>query len=468
MKKYIYPLFAIFLLLGGASCSDFLDEKSRDKITAGDPIFQAKEYVTGTYGMFLDYAYAFSYLGITEIISDNADKGSTDTDEGGDKAALDLLTFTTSAGSFHEMWTHWYKSIGRATEAINFTQNANISDQNMKNRLIGEAKFLRALNYFFLVRGWGAVPIQEKNMVERAPVEDVYAYIEQDLTDAIAALPAKSQYSSDDLGRATKEAAQGLLSKVYLYQKKWQQAYDYANLVLNTPGYSLEPNYEMIWRVETENGRESLFEFQGRAETEFAIRQYSATQGPRGGSNSWGWGFNTPTDDLVKAFDAEGDQIRKDATIIFRGETMWDGNTFAGTENPMYNQKAYSSIKGDWSDKNIRYLRLGEIYLIKAEAANELGNTSEALSALNTIRARVKLANVTTTNKDDLRKAIWKERRLELAFEHDRWFDLVRTGQASSVMKAVGKPFKDNKHELFPITSNQLNYTPNMPQNPGW
>jgi hypothetical protein len=171
----------------------------------------------------------------------------------------------------------------------------------------------------------------------------------------------------------------------------------------------------------------------------------------------------------LDAFNAENDAIRRDATIIFRNETMYDGREIGNTENEMYNEKAYSSANGgaDDTDKNLRYLRLGEVYLIKAEAANELGNTAEALTALNAIRSRVKLPNSTATGQVAIRQAIWKERRLELAMEHDRWFDLVRTKQAEAAMKAAGKPFQA-KHYLFPIPDNQIIQTPDMIQNTGW
>lgn len=134
----------------------------------------------------------------------------------------------------------------------------------------------------------------------------------------------------------------------------------------------------------------------------------------------------------------------------------------------MYNEKAYSSASagsGD-GDKNIRVIRFSEILLIQAEAANEIGQ--DALSPLNRVRARVKLAPVTGLSKDQLRTKIWNERRLELAFEHDRWFDLVRTGQAKAMMAANGKTFVTGKHELFPIPNDQLIQTPSMTQNPGW
>ena len=464
-------LFAAGLLM--TSCAeDFLDVPSQEKVEAehSDENYHPEALVNGVYGMFTDWNYGFAFLGITEIISDNANKGSSPTDTGTDKDILDALTHTSTAASFSSMWEHWYKSIGRATEAITYAEGYEMSDESYRQRLIAEARFLRALNYFYLVRGWGDIPIQEVDLIQRAPVNEVYDYIEADLTFAIDHLPVKSAYAAKDLGRATKGAAQALLAKVFLYQKEWQQAYDLAQAVMTSGEYALEADYATLWRSSTENGSESIFEFQARGESiAHGVRQYSQTQGPRGGTAGIGWGFNVPSDNLLEAFEAENDEIRRDATIIFRGETLYDGREIFNTENPMYNEKAYSSANGgaDNTDKNIRYLRLGELYLIKAEAANELGNSSEALNALNAIRTRVELPEVTSSDQTALRAAIWKERRLELAFEHDRWFDLVRTKQAETAMPAAGKNFQQ-KHYLFPIPNNQLIQTPEMQQNPGW
>lgn len=472
MKKYFnitFILAGIFLL---SSCSDFLDVDSKEKIEAEDSEenYTPEQFVNGIYGMFTDWDYAFSFLAVTEIISDNADKGSSPSDSGADKNLFDELTFTSTAGSLSAMWSRWYKTIGRATQAIEYAESYGLTDEAYKNRLIGESKFLRAVCYFWLVRGWGDVTLQHIDNTNRASKEEVYAFIEQDLTEAMQVLPAS--YNSANLGRATKGAAHGLLSKVYLYQGKWQQAYDAATAVINSSeyNYSLLDDYSLIWRLEGENSSESLFEIQARGESiAHGVNQYSQTQGARG-TTGWGWGFNTPSENLLAAFNEEGDETRRDATIIFRNSTLYDGYVVGNTENPMYNYKAYSSAnKGaDDTDKNIRYLRLGEIYLIQAEAANELGRTSEALAALNTIRDRVDLPAVTTTDQAELRRAIWKERRLELAFEHDRWFDLVRTGQAQEAMAADNKTFVIGKHELFPIPNQQLIDTPEMTQNPNW
>ena len=464
--KNIQILFAIGLLFTTVSCSeDYLNVDSKDRLEQDDTeTVTPKEMVNGAYGMLTEWDYAFSYLGITEIISDNSDKGSSSTDTGGDKDVLDALTYTSSAGSILSMWQNWYKSINRATIAIDYTENYGLTDENLQNRLVGEAKFLRALNYFWLVRSFGAVPLQDVDLVERQPVADVYAYIEADLLDAIEKLPLKSKYASEDLGRATKGAAQALLSKVYLYEKEWQKAYDMAENVINSGEYGLHPNYEELWRASTENGIESIFEVQARGESiAHGVQQYSQTQGARG-ADGWGWGYNNPSETLVKAFEAEGDLIRMNASIIFEGETLWDGRKVFEVENPRYNEKAYStaSAGSDDGDKNIRILRYAEILLIKAEAATYIGQ--DAATPLNLVRSRVDLPSISNPTVAQ----IWKERHLELAMEHDRWFDIVRTGQAKEAMAADGKTFVVGKHELFPIPYNQLIQTPGMTQNPGW
>lgn len=469
IKNMMFALLAGFALV---SCDNFVEEvEVVDPVAEDSDDFEPVDFLTGVYGMHTDFSYAFSYLGMTEIISDNSDKGSSPTDSGGDKRELDNLNHTSSSISIPAMWTQWYKTIGRASQAIELTELYEGSSSAPKERIIAEAKFLRALNYFWLVRSFGDIPLQHVDLVERAPVSEVYAYIEQDLTEAIADLPLKNDYASGDIGRATKGSAQGLLAKVYLYQEKWQQAADMANTVITSNQYDLEPDYATIWRESTENGPESVFEIQARGEIpQHGVQQYSQTQGARGPSG-WGWGFNSPSQNLEDAFNAEGDVIRRDATIIFAGETLWDGRVVStSVENPRYSEKAYSSANAGQSDgdKNIRVLRFAEILLIRAEALNELGQSSAALAPLNRVRSRVELPNVTTTDQNQLRLAIWKERRLELAMEHDRWFDLVRTGQAEDAMAEDGKTFIVGKHELFPIPNRQLVQTPSMRQNPGW
>lgn len=469
MKKIILTASLVLAALCTQSCrNDFLDQKPTEAISTSDLSLLnndagAESFVTAIYSKFLNWNMdSFSWIGVTSIASDEADKGSSPGDSGGDKNLLDALNFNATSGSFQDVWNGNYQVINRANQALQYLPQLNNANANLRNRLAGEAKFLRAFSYFTLVRSFGGVPIvdhvptagndQDNTMLlTRKSKEDVYAFIVKDLTEAAAVLPQKSAYPAAEVGRASQGAAYALLAKVYLYQKQWQKVVDNCNLVT---GYSLTPNFADIYRTSGENNSESIFEIQGKGgASQPGIRQYSQIQGARG-AGGWGWGFATPTQGLVDAYNAEGDTERRNATIIFRNSTLYDGRVVPATvENPYYNYKAYSSnFSGDdYSDVNIRYLRYAEVLLMKAEALNELGQTSAAITLLNQVRTRAKIAATPAVSQADVRKAIWKERRLELAFEHDRWFDLVRTGEAAAAMAADGKTFKVGKNELFPI-----------------
>lgn len=494
-KLTTYACLGGFLLINGCS-KTFLDVPPQGQQTPTDFFSSnadaATSLVNAIYSKMLDWNFhSFSWNGVTSIISDDADKGSSPGDTGTDKDQLDNFTFTPSSLSFNEVWGGHYEAIARANQALDNLPTLSIND-TLKNRLIGEASFLRAYFYFNLVRSFGGVPLITKvadptNQTDiqngriRATSAQVYAQIEGDLTKAIASLPEKSQYGSADLGRATKGAAKALLAKVSMYEKKWNVVQQLTDEIIASGQYSLLPNYGELWRESSENGVESIFEIQGRGVTpNKGVQGYFESQGARG-DNGWGWGFNTPSEDLFKTYEA-GD-TRRDGTIIRRGTTLWDGRVVSpNAENPYYNLKAYVSFTKEtnngntWeTSKNLRMLRYGEVLLMNAEAANELGQSTKALTALNQVRARARggatgvLANVTTTVQPDLRQTIWRERRLEMAFEHDRYFDLVRQGRAATVFQALGKNFVAGKHELFPIPQPQIQLSGGqLAQNPNY
>jgi hypothetical protein len=200
------------------------------------------------------------------------------------------------------------------------------------------------------------------------------------------------------------------------------------------------------------------------------IQGYMVTQAVRG---QFGWGFNSPSESLENAYEA-GDP-RKDATIIFPGDTMWDGTVIIDNPpNPRYNEKAYVSrtqetFNGqDWeSNKNLRILRYAEILLLNAEAANELGDANKAKESLNMVRARVGMPDVTVSDQALLRTAIWHERRVELAMEHDRFFDVIRQGRGAELFGPLG--FTAGKNELFPVPQTQIDISGGtLSQNPGY
>lgn len=489
MKKNKIVLVSLMLLGLGTvnqSCSnDFIEVAPSESMTIGDlQKFNnndgATYFVNSIYAKFLDWNMStFAWIGVTSIVSDDADKGSSPGDSGSDKDILDALKFTATTPSFKELFASNYQGINRANQALQYIPMLTNADESLRKRLIGESKFLRAFMYFTLVKSFGGVPLidhvpapknedDKKMQLTRVSKEEIYAFIEKDLKDAIDALPPRSAYGGADIGRASVGAAHALLAKVYLYQKKWQLAVDEANLVT---GYSLTPSFIEIYKVTGENNAESIFEIQGSGSANGrAIQQYSQVQAPRG-SGGWGWGFATPTQGLYDAY-SDGDS-RRDATIIHREMTLYDDRFVPKTvENKFYNYKAYSSAYYDQAstDTNIRYLRYAEVLLIKAEALNELGQTSSAITLLNQVRNRANIGNTLATSQADVRTAIWNERRLELAFEHDRWFDLVRTGQAQAAMAADGgKVFQVGKHELFPLPQDFIMEAGGLSQqNPGY
>ncbi len=477
-------MFALSALFFTGCADDFLDVAPTQSIPTSDVELYntdsgAKTFVTSIYAKFLDWDMSsFGWIGLASITSDDADKGSSPGDTGTDKDVLDALTYNASNPSAESTFIAQYDGINRCNQALNMIPKLDKADPALRERLMGEAKFLRAFMYFTLVKCYGGVPIvdrlqsptseeDKKMLLTRKPVAEVYAFIEKDLQEAIAVLPNRSAYAADEKARASKGAAYALLAKVSLYQKKWQQVVDNCNQIT---GYALNPSYAKMFRLEGENDIESIFEINGNgAVPTKGIAGYSNTQGARG-AGGWGWGFNVPSQSLLNAYEP-GD-VRKDATIIFRNSTLYDGRVVPETvENPMYNFKAYSSAYTDaWeTDANIKYLRYGEVLLMKAEALNELGQTSEAIGLLNQIRHRAGLGDTPATSQTAVRSAIWKERRVELAFEFDRFFDLVRTGQAESAFAADGKVFTVGKNELFPIPASFILQADGLSaQNPGY
>lgn len=465
------------------SCEEDLIVEPNDKINEIDFLNDPKNavnLVNGVYNKQLAFEmYSFSWIGITSITSDDADKGSSISDTGADKGKLDNLTFDANDISFKEVWQGRYEAIGRANNALFYLEQLQIQEA-LKKRLIGETKFLRALFYFDLVRCFGGVPvvtskidINDSDLInqvvfKRKTKEETYAQIETDLLDAIANLPLKGQYGPSDIGRASQGAAQALLAKVYLYQNKMPQAFEMSGNVIGSGQYGLLQNYEDVWREVGENQMESIYEVQCAPGT--AIDKYSYVQAPRG-TPDLGWGFNTPSLSLTNAY--EPNDSRKAATILFSSNNLWDGFPASpGWSNPRYNYKSYHSAILETSNndrertgKNLRVLKYSDILLIRAEAALNMGNNTEALEKVNLLRVRAGLDELNSITMDQL----LKERRLEMAMEHDRWFDLIRTNKASSAMAANGKTFIIGTHELFPIPQTEIILSGGLlMQNPGY
>lgn len=470
--KTIAVVFLLILISSlFLSCGKkFLEEKPRtvslqDLMNSPDG---GLRMIAAIYNKLYDFGeYSFSWIGVSSITSDDADKGSLPGDTGTDKDQLDNWTFTPSSISFQELWLNNYEGIGRATYALKYLPDMKDPD---KDRYIGEAEMLRANFYWNLVRIFGGVPIIDHVLSSEAEIEsattratrqEVYDYMEKDLLDAVSKLPVSIPAAEN--GRVTKGAAEALLAKMYLYEKKWAESKAMCDAIIASNQYALDSDYAKIWREVGEFSKESIWEVNAiGTQPNLGIWEYFLVQAPRG-ANGLGWGFNTPSEDLVNAYEP-GD-VRKSATIMFAGETLWDGYQVSPlASNPRYNYKSYVSktketYDGDdvQTNKNLRLFRYGEILLIKAEAENELGNLDVSKDALNQVRRRAGLANTTADNIDDLRRAIYKERRVEMAFEHDRMFDLQRTGRAGTVLRALGKHYVDGVNDVFPIPQIEIN-----------
>ena len=498
MKKGSYKTLKISILAAFflVSCnSDFLDVKPQGKQTA-DNFFQTQEHAilatNAVYNVMRNWEVTvFAYIGCTDIISDDSDKGS----EPNDAAFIsEIDNFTFDAGNIapKTVWTGYYKAIFRANVAIERIPEVKM-DENLKKRLIAESKFLRAYFYFNLVRWFGDLPLVTKPLTQndfkqtRAKTADVYAQIIVDLKEAIDNLPEKSKYAADDLGRVTKGAARSMLAKAYLTLKDYPNAEKYALEVINSNEYSLLPDYGKIFTREGENASESVFEVQTTStDTRVTFSadydggsQYNEVQGVRGTPNL-GWGFNRPSDSFIAEFEA-GDP-RRDATILYEGEVLPDGSAIVEKNpklfNARYNQKAWIPAHTGFNYNgpgNIRILRYADVLLIAAEAMNENGKSAQALLQLNAVRKRARgkingiLPDVTEMAKDKLRELIWHERRVELGMEQHRWFELVRTGQAEAALKKHGKSFVKNKHELLPIPQTEIDLSSGtLTQNQGY
>jgi hypothetical protein len=470
MKKII---FSIFILSATVSCNDYLDipvegrTDASDFFKTEDDAIQATNAIYNFLRSWENSAFPYQYL--FGVPADDVLKGSNP----GDASfinAYDQFLYTASDDGVKGYWAGQWQAVARCNQVISKVPAIEMNTA-LKDRLIAEAKFLRAYFYFNLVRLYGGVPIfdglQENYNIPRNSVDEVYDFIISDLTAASAVLP--QTYGASDRGRATKGAALGILSKVYLYKKDWQKAYDTSNQVI-AMGYSLDTDFNHLFRVAGEFGPESVFEVDCACSGQYGGSQYAQVQGAK---DQFGWGFFTPSPALENAFEP-GD-IRKELTILRNGETTPEGDVINANPTSVntYSQKAYvpqsqqNTACDQGSVQNIRVLRFAEVLLINAEAANELGNTATAILNLNKVRLRAQLGGTTATTQAALRTAIWHERRVELAMEGDRFVDLVRTGQAATVLGPYG--FTPGKNELFPIPFVEINQSNGvLTQNPGY
>ncbi|CAM4260113.1 Starch-binding associating with outer membrane [Pedobacter westerhofensis] len=478
--KYIVLPLCILLITAEGCKKDFL-EQSPEATIVGQNFFKTetdiKQAVNGAYSS-LNGLGNTSYWLFGEMRSDNTSYQYNATDRGQEQREfVDEFLSSATAPPIQTYWSLTYTAISRCNDVLDHLDAITMT-ATAKAQYSGEAKFLRAWHYFNLVQQFGGVPLRitavqspsDSKSAGRAAVADVYTQIVADLTSASTSLPAS--YTGADLGRATKGAAFALLGKVYLTQKKFAEA---LTALRQVTGYSLLPSYASVFDPSNKNNAESVFEIQYLGtKPELAsnfLYQFapwtsgSAVTGDPGTNLGSGNGWNIPTQDMLNAYEA-GD-ARKDVSL---------GTGFIGSDGKFVNVPYVKKYNHGFVDRNrtnddFPILRYSDVLLMMAEALNEQGFTAggEAFTLLNRVRTRAALPDKSAGNANPLlavndqaafRAAVLQERRVELAFENQRWYDLVRSGTAVTVMTAHGQremqQFSNIPAGSYVVTANKL------------
>jgi starch-binding outer membrane protein, SusD/RagB family len=486
MKKLIFYISSMIIAWTFNSCSNFLDlEPISNNIavsnTSADSIVyktaeEAEAGIAGVYNDFRNEYFELDYYVNGDAQSDDAYAGA----DNPNNFQIDDYNIDALNANISRDWAYLYGTIGKANLVINNAMSCPDPTLTLerKNQMISEASFIRAFCYFQAVQLWGDVPLMltEVKTISaellpeiypllfppRVSMDTVYAQIIKDLEVALLYVKPSSQ----DKGYATTGAVNAMLAKVYatIQPHDYNKVAQYCDAVINGP-YSLLPEYEDLWNNSAENTAESIFEINYEGNSTNANWGASMFRG-----SDWKK-FNIPSNDLVKAFDDEGDEIRKNSSIAFLAAGFPD-NHWPQDNYPFLNKwRLFSSP----SPQNYIFLRLADIILLKAEALNELGDVTGAAELVNQIRGRVDLPNTTASNQADMRLAIEKERRLELAFEGHRWYDLKRNGRAIEVInnavdetgQKLGYNLTENRL-VWPVPQSELDLNTSLVQNPGY
>ena len=487
-------VFVVGLIL--TSCNDFLEldplaqenssnymnnEENAIKVINGIYDILSQTEGRGPDGIWMSHHYDFHFA---SIATDDAVKGSKLSDS---PELSDIESFNAKVGNSisDAFWIHGFWGVSRSNYAIKNLPEATINE-GLKSRLLGEAYFLRAYHYIYLLHHFGGVPLftaplnpSDFGNSPRASLHETFEFINTDLTKAIELLPEKSGYAPTDLGRATKGAAKAFLAKSLIYQigidsestHTWNEVYKLTSEIISSGEYSLVANYALLFEHENKNTSESIFEIQATEGTASdpptsVGNAYSLYQGNRVSNpdaNS-GWGFHNPTQNLVNAFDPTDPRLSCTVYGIgFNGQVLYGAEMkFDRAEqgSNYLNRKATLPSKPTLdkaADKNILVMRYADILLIHAEVSYYTGQESEARQYLNMVRERArnssyckgyvdgskdtyvmpsstpKVPNITSSG-ETLLDAIINERRLELAMESNRMWDLIRTGKLIDVI----------------------------------
>ncbi len=444
MKAFKYILAtALSVIL--TSCGNFLEVEPRASISDQQTIIDkasSENALRGAYDALRAY-YSVNFQSIGYLSGDNIQW------TGSQSQVQEFINHRVNAenSTIASVWSGIYTTINRINHVIDkvpAVKDPLLTDA-VRNQMVGEAYFLRALAYFDLVRVWGGVPIitkptstpDDNRGIARATQEEIYAQVISDLEKAETLLPATT-----DRYRATRKTVWALKARYYLYQKNHAKAEEFADKVIaDATSYKLLKPFNAFFANDVRGSEESVFElFYSINETNSHRGQWQPQQ--NGGTRQW-----APNDALVELLSDPTIGGTRSALVARDNQNRWYGNLYyrsPGTD-PTY------------------VIRIAELYLIRAEARAQLGSITEALADLNIIRERAGIAKSLATKQADILLAIENERRLEFALEPHRWFDLVRTGRAESVLKVT-----DPNKLLLPIPAEQLLADKALKQNPGY
>lgn len=491
---------AILLLMSVVSCKKYLDKAPLDSINTANFFQTEADAVSAINGAYQPLQWPKLYnlrIWTTDIWAANSVVGAGGGTDGIETQDIANFVTATDNAAALDIWRGPAPGILRCNLVLKNVPGMTIS-QSVKDRILGEAYFLRAHYYFILVRLFGDVPlITEPQTPEddlrpvRTAKEKVYELIISDLTEAISLLPERGTYSGSDIGRASKGSAVGMLAKVQLTLGNYEETVSLCRQVTSL-GYQLNADYTDNFNPATKNSNESLFEVQYAGKTSFSFWDnenqaswVSTFTGPRNSNFvGGGYGWNQPVTEFINQYET-GDN-RKDKTILYVGAPSFDGQEYeASFSTTGFNLRKFlipKSISPDYDTNPADWpvLRYSDVLLMEAEALCELNRLDEAQAAatsinaggpLNRVRKRAGLPDVQGLSQVALREKIRKERRIELAFEGSRWFDLVRydNGQyATDFLHGVGKTNFAAKHLLLPIPQKEIDANPNLSQNTGY
>lgn len=509
-------VLAVPVLVSLAGCQKFLDRKP---LTATLNDLNQGVLESQSLGLYNVLQYAgFStlpWIDFQSIRDDDAQKGSSTTDGAEIDAEFDKFQYSKDDWAPNTYWNDHYYMINQANKELYFADSLKLTDESSL-RNVGEAHFFRAYAFFELVKTYGDVPLinyyytnASDGVRAKSPAADIYAQIDADLKIAAQNLPLDWSVAGTNIypGRLTRGAANTLWAQSYLYRQNWGNVISLCNQVVASGKYSLASSFPDIWKDGLngagKNGPESIWEMQslvGQNGTNNHGVPWGTSQNVRqgGASNTWnlGWGWNTPTQALVDAWD--NTDPRKAATILYSGQ--YDGgpatggygatlpayNPGSGLDRPFWNKKVYSDPQmraytgqilgsggADWI--NHRILRYADVILMLAEAANEAGDGATAAKNLELIRNRASgnlgasrtiLPVIPYTTQTAMRTAIKNERRWEFAMEGYRFYDLVRWGDANAVLGSLGYT---NRCRFYPIPQKAIDLSGGkLIQNPEW